>query len=233
MAKIALDAGHGVNTAGKRTPDGEREWAFNNKVLLAAQKYLNEYEDVSILRLDDPTGKTDVPLNSRTNKANEWGADVLVSIHHNASTGKWGNWTGTETYIHASNPKGSRALATAVQSRLTKAYGLSNRGIKTANFHMLRESKMTAILTEGGFMDSRIDILKMRDDKVLDAAGKAIAEGVAEYLKLKKNPEPKPVSKPTGKLYKVQIGAFSNKDNADKLATEAKKKGFNVYIVQE
>ena len=62
MVKIAIDAGHGMNTAGKRTPDGEREWSFNNKVALAAIAKLNTYQNVKILRLDDPSGKNDVPL---------------------------------------------------------------------------------------------------------------------------------------------------------------------------
>ncbi len=61
MVKIAIDAGHGLYTAGKRTPADEREWSFNNKVVNAAIKYLNEYKDVTIIRLDDPTGKRDVP----------------------------------------------------------------------------------------------------------------------------------------------------------------------------
>lgn len=236
---IAIDAGHGINTPGKRTPAGEREWTFNNKVALAAIKYLNGYEGAKIVRLDDPSGKNDVSLKARTDKANAAKADVLVSIHHNANAGKWGSaWGGTETFVHSSNPSGARQLANIVQPKLVKAYGLSNRGVKSANFHMLRESKMTAILTEGGFMDSTIDIVKMRDDKVLDAAGKAIAEGVAEYLGLKKKlvPKPKPVPaptpKPSGKLYRVQVGAFANKANADKLAAELKSKGYSTYITE-
>lgn len=226
MAIIAIDAGHGMNTPGKRTPAGEREWSFNNKVALATIKYLNQYQDVKIIRLDDPTGKIDVPLRTRTDNANRNKADVLVSIHHNANTGKWGSWTGTETFIHSSNPSGAKRLAEIVQPKLVKAYGLRNRGVKLANFHMLRESRMTAILTEGGFMDSTIDIVKLRNDKVLDAAGKAIAEGVAEYLKLKKKPTPVK----SDELHRVQLGAFADRKNAEKLAAELKAKGYDVYI---
>lgn len=231
MVKIAIDAGHGINTAGKRSPADEREWTFNNKVVVASIKYLNQYEGVSILRLDDSTGKTDVPLKTRTDKANKWGADILISVHHNANTGKWGTWTGTETYHYPSSSNGKK-LAQSIHPRVVKAYGLRDRGIKTANFHMLRASRMPAILIEGGFMDSTVDIKKLRDDKVLDAAGKAIAEGVAAHFKLKKKSSaPKP--KPSGKLYKVQIGAFSDKKNAEAQAERAKKAGFDTYIVVE
>ncbi|RST56917.1 LysM peptidoglycan-binding domain-containing protein [Siminovitchia terrae] len=197
MVKIAIDAGHGGFgvTPGKRTPAGEYEWDFNNKVVLAAIKYLKQYQGVSLLRLDDPTGKTDVPLITRTNKANSWGADILISGHHNANTGRWGEWTGTETYTYLGNWPQAEKLAAIVQRNLVQAYGLKDRGLKKADFHMLRESKMPAILTEGGYMDSTIDVKKLRDDKVLDAAGKAIADGVAEYFGLKIDTS-KPADKP-------------------------------------
>ncbi|GIN74044.1 N-acetylmuramoyl-L-alanine amidase [Bacillus sp. J14TS2] len=224
MVKVALDAGHGGFgvTPGKRTPAGEYEWNFNDKVVVAAIKYLKQYKDVEVLRLDDPTGKTDVPLTTRTNKANQWGADILISDHHNANTGKWGSWTGTEVYTYDKNLPSAEKLASIVLKHILKAYGLANRGHRRANFHMLRESKMDAILIEGGFMDSTIDIKKLRDDKVLDAAGKAIAEGVAEYFGLKKDTsasKPKPDTKPTGNTYKVlkAIGGYST-------ATDAKAK---------
>lgn len=232
MVKIALDAGHGINTPGKRTPNDEREWSFNNKVIVAATKYLSEYENVQILRLDDPTGKRDVPLKERTDKANKWGADILISDHHNANTGKWGTWGGTEVFTYLGNWPQAEKLAKAVHTRLLKAYGLSNRGLKKENFHMLRESKMPAILIEGGFMDSTIDIKKLRDNNVLDAAGKAIAEGVAEYFNLKKKPTPKTKETPvkSNKFYHVQVGAYADPKNAEKLAAELKAKGYDVYI---
>lgn len=185
MVKIALDAGHGLNTAGKRTPDGEREWSFNNKVLLAAAAKLKSYENVEILRLDDSSGNRDIPLRERTNKANAWGADVLISIHHNAHLGRWGSHGGVETYTQPGSSQASKDIAAMVHPRIVEAMGLRNRGLKTQNLHMTRESKMPAVLTEGGFMDSLTDILVMRNDAILKAQGEAIAEGLASYYKLK------------------------------------------------
>lgn len=228
MVKIAIDAGHGINTPGKRTPAGEREWSFNNKVVLAAIKYLNEYQNVSILRLDDPTGKTDVPLTTRTNKANQWGADILISDHHNANTGVWGSWTGTETYTYIGSWPQAEKLARLVHKHILKAYGLRDRGLKKANFHMLRESKMPAILIEGGYMDSTIDIKKLRDNKVLDAAGKAIAQGVAEYFGLKKKAgsstsPSKPATPSGGGSYKVNTSVPGYTTAADAKSGKNKK----------
>lgn len=186
MVKIALDAGHGINTAGKRTPDGEREWTFNSKVLLACSARLNKYQDVQILRLDDPTGNTDVPLATRTNKANAWKADALVSIHHNAFDGKWGSHGGVETLVQEIiASKASKDIAAIINPLIVKAMGLRDRGVKSKNNHMTRVSNMPAILTEGGFMDSKTDIPALRSDAKLKAQGEAIADGLAAYFKLK------------------------------------------------
>jgi N-acetylmuramoyl-L-alanine amidase len=187
MVRIALDAGHGKYTAGKRTPDDEREWTFNDKVLRACVAKLNEFQNVEVLRLDDPTGATDVPLKARTDRANNWKADVLVSIHHNANAGKWGSHGGVETYVQKKTAsKASKDIATLIQPRIVKAMGLRDRGVKTQNLHMTRESRMPAVLTEGGFMDSTIDIHSMRDDGNLKAQGEAIADALAVYFKLVK-----------------------------------------------
>lgn len=208
MVKIVIDAGHGFDTPGKRSPDGEREWSFNNKVAQYAIAKLQTYKDVEILRVDDPTGKTDVPLATRTNLANNWNADVYASIHHNALNGNWGKHSGMETYT-SDNPKASKKskeIANIVHPRVVMAMGISDRGMKQANFHVLRESAMPAILTEGGFLDSEVDIIKLRDDDYLKAQGEAIAEGLAAYFKLQlkdKTTEKLPINTEKGakKLY--------------------------------
>lgn len=216
VVRIVLDAGHGINTAGKRTPDGEREWSFNNAVLLAARAKLLTYKGVEILRTDDPTGKTDVPLVTRTNKANAWGADVLVSIHHNANAGKWGAHGGIETFTQRGSSKAAKDIAEAVHPGIVKAMGLRDRGLKTNNLHMTRASRMPAILTEGGFMDSTTDIGAMRDDAKLKAQGVAIAEGLAAYFGLKSGvvdqaSKPKPSVKAPAKPTPVKKASVAPK----------------------
>lgn len=184
MVKIALDAGHGINTPGKRTPDGEREWTFNNKVLLACAAKLGSFENVQILRLDDPTGNTDVPLKVRTDKANVWGADILVSIHHNALVGKWGSHGGVETFVDLTASAASKSIAAIIHPLIVESMALRDRGCKTKDLHMTRESTMPAILTEGGFMDSTTDIAALRSSARLKLQGEAIADGLAIYFKL-------------------------------------------------
>jgi N-acetylmuramoyl-L-alanine amidase len=229
--KLVLDAGHGLNTPGKRTPDGEHEWSFNNKQLLACQNYLSDYEGFDILRVDDPTGKRDVPLSERTDKSNKFGADAYVSFHNNALRFNWGNHHGMETFSYVgSNPK-SEKLQKAIHKHLIKATKNNDRGMKEANFHVLRETKnCAAVLTESFFMDSTHDIKKLRSDAYLKSTGEAIAKGIVECYGLKAKPK---LVQASGKLYKVQIGAFSDKENAEQLASQAEKEGFNTYIVIE
>ena len=185
MIKIAIDAGHGLNTPGKRTPSGEREWTFNNKVALAAITKLNTFQNVQLLRLDDSTGAIDVPLKRRTDRANTWNADALVSMHHNAYLGAWGSHGGIETYTLPGASQNSRDIAALVHPLVVRAMGLRDRGKKTLNLHMLRESRMPAILVEGGFMDSKTDIKALLDEKKLKKQGEAIAQGLAAYFQLK------------------------------------------------
>lgn len=184
--KVVADAGHGIHTPGKRSPADEREWSFNNKVAKAFIAELKTYENVKILRVDDPTGETDVSLDDRTDKANAFKADVYVSFHHNALLGVWGSHTGTETIVHPEASAKSKKLASLVQAEILKAYNLKDRGIKEENFHVLRETDMPSILLEGGYMDSKIDIVKLRDDKVLKKAGIGAARAVAAFGGLKK-----------------------------------------------
>ena len=169
MIKVGYCAGHGYNTPGKRTPDDEREWTFNDIVARAFANELAQYEGITSKRFDDPTGKRDVPLQERTNNANSWGAQYYISFHHNALGSTWGNHTGVETFVYIGNKNTiSGELAEAIHPALVKAYGLEDRGIKEGDLHIVRETNMPAILIEGGFMDS------------------TIAEALATYLKLKK-----------------------------------------------
>ncbi|RXF11080.1 N-acetylmuramoyl-L-alanine amidase [Enterococcus faecalis] len=191
MAKIiAIGAGHGIHTPGKRSPADEREWLFNRVVVDSAIAELNKYQDIKIVRLDDPTGATDVPLATRVRKADNADADVYVSCHHNALRGVWGTHTGVETFAAAplsANPQ-SRALANAIHPKVVRAMGLADRGVKGLNYYETATPTMPSIIIEGGFMDSTIDIKKLRSAAHLRQQGIAVATGIAEYLGLKLKP---------------------------------------------
>ena len=136
---IILDAGHGYQTAGKRSPDGMREYEFNREVAQYVKDYLSNYLDTKIHFVHEDT--RDVPLKERTMKAKALKADLYVSIHANAfGSNGWNEANGIETYVYVTKPKEALALAEKVQSALVQNTSLKNRGVKTANFQVLRET---------------------------------------------------------------------------------------------
>lgn len=200
MIKITVDGGHGswidalkklYSTAGKRDPKGIPEWEYNNKVVKAFINYLSHYENVAVLRLDDPTGKTDISLKARSDRAVAWGSQAHCSIHHNALGSNWlDKEIGIETLVRpgSTHYEKSLRLANLVHPKYVKAMGLKDRGIKPrTDLHMISNALgCPSILTEGGFMDSRVDNAVMNIDAKLIAQGEAIAQGFVEYFNLKK-----------------------------------------------
>ena len=185
---VAIDAGHGHNTPGKRCPDDSmREWDFNSNVATKVCNILNSNR-IETYRSDDITGNTDIQLRTRTNNINAKNAVICVSIHANAHTGKWGEANGIETYIIA---KGGQAekLANIIQNKLIEKTGRRNRGVKIGNLHMCRETKMPAILCECGFMDNREEAELLKSEGYRQKCAEAIAEGILEYLKIEPKKE--------------------------------------------
>src|SRR5690606_16940342 len=98
MKTIILDAGHGPETPGKRTPDGSlREFQFNRAVAELVSGYL---EKEGFMILVSHHSARDVPLHERTNYANKQKADAFISIHANAYGSSWNDANGIETYIY-------------------------------------------------------------------------------------------------------------------------------------
>lgn len=221
---IMIDAGHGYNTPGKRTVDGMREYEFNSAVASEMKKLLSHYEDVTVYF--SHSDERDVPLHERTTKANQLKVDLLVSIHANAhGNGKeWTSAEGIETYVYTSRPKAALALATLVQEKLVQQTGRKNRGVKTASFHVLKATHMTAILCECGFMTNKTEAQLLSTSRYQKTCAQAIVDGVVSYYKLKQH-------NTNTSYYKVQLGAFSNKQNAEELLKELKARGYEAVIV--
>lgn len=227
--KIMLDAGHGYQTPGKRSPDGMREYEFNRAVAAEAQMLLQHYQNVHILFAH--SDQQDVPLKTRTDLANRLKVDVYVSIHANAyGSGGWTSPSGIETFIYPTKPALANELAQKIQHRLTTATGLRNRGVKTANFHVLRETKMDAVLIECGFMTNKDDQKLLRSEASRKNIASAIVLAIAEQFGLVKKMS---TSHAAHLLYKVQVGSFKEKNNADLLAAKLKNDGYDAYIIRQ
>lgn len=180
MAKILLDAGHGPATPGKRSPDGKLlEFSFNSAVVGMVHHYLLS-EGVEVV-FSHSTNR-DVPLTERTTLANKLNVDAFVSIHANAFGNEWNAAQGIETYIYPKASKQSEALADVIHTSLIAACRRKDRGIKTANFAVLRDTKMPAILVECGFMTNREEADLLLQKAYRQQCARAIAFGILAWL---------------------------------------------------
>lgn len=192
---IAIDAGHGLHTAGKRTPDGVREWSLNETVARGFDDEISKYNGVKTHRLDDETGQIDISLRNRTNIANQIGSDFVISFHHNAFRSVYGNHGGTETWVQ---DRLSEEFANVIHKSSVQAMGLRDRGVKYGNLHMNRQSDSLSCLVEFGFMDSLTDkIILDSDHRYL--VGKQLAVDFAKHYGLNVG---KPASKPLPTIVK-------------------------------
>lgn len=183
--KIMIDAGHGYQTLGKQTPDGMKEYIFNRSVAAHLKNYLKGFKDTYVYFAH--SDHEDVPLRERANKANTLSVDVYLSIHANAAgSGGWHAAKGIETYIYSSKPREAFALANCIQLDLVSATGLKNRGIKTAEFHVLRYTKCPSLLIECGFMTNHREAALLKSEIYRRTCATSIGTSIVQFYSLTK-----------------------------------------------
>lgn len=246
MFNIILDPGHGINTAGKRCdkkldPNETREWVLNSRICNYIEQMLADYKGYKLYRVDDRTGKTDVPLATRVKNANTiYDKDCLnyyISVHHNAAA----NLTkagGIIAYSCTNSSATSVELRDDLYKALIKHTGLKgNRSdpTTTANYYVIKNTKMPAVLLELGYMDSLIDTPIILTEDYAKKCATAITEVLINRGKLKKK-----VVKPTSTTtisnptkYRVQVGAYKIKANATNMQKNLKALGYSTLIVTE
>jgi N-acetylmuramoyl-L-alanine amidase len=170
--KIFLDPGHGGVDCGAVGQKGTYESAIVLEVSQMLGKMLSDSgHDVQYSRASDVF----VGLSQRAKMANGWGADWFVSVHCNSFMDK--NSKGTETFAYqAGTPAHSKARE--VQDKLVQYLGRADRGVKTANFAVLRESKMPAVLVEIAFISNAEEEGLLLDGAFRQKAAGAVFEGI-------------------------------------------------------
>jgi len=171
---VAIDAGHGGRDMGATGPTGLLE---KEVVLDISQRVRELLVQAGIRVVVTREIDTFVELADRPRIARQQGASVFVSIHANASTRSASN--GSETYYLYPQ---SQVLAQMVQDELGRIAGLANRGTKTANFLVLRESDVPAVLVEVAYLSNLDEEARLRATAFRQRLAEAIARGVQRFL---------------------------------------------------
>lgn len=206
---VATDAGHGQETAGKRTPafpDGSvmKENTFNRAVVgyLIAELERNGFDTINV-----SPEMTDTALSVRTTRANNAGADIYISIHANAYGDGWNDANGIETLVYRIGDNGQTQLAKLVQAKLIAETGLKDRGVKErTDLAVLRDTKMPAILCECGFMTNIAEAKLLVSDDYRRKVARAICKGVCSYYGKKYIPEVTTMEKRYNKVEELPYG---------------------------
>lgn len=230
MLKIALTAGHYLGTPGKRClksldKNETREWVLNNRIADKVEQLLTAYEGYQLIRTDDTTGKKNIDLTARTTAANNFKADIYISIHHNAGM-NGGKGGGIVAYTYTKVDKETEDWQKALYDALVVETGLKgNRAapLAKANLAECRLTTMPAVLLELGFMDSKTDVPIILSEAYADKCARAIVKVLVQKGGLTKKERT---------LYRVQVGAYSERSNAEATVKKLKAAGFDAIIAE-
>lgn len=225
MSRVCIDQGHGGSDPGA-VYKGRCEKDDVLKLGLEVAKTLRSHGV-----LVDETRTTDkaVSLKERSDMENKKAYDYFISIHRNAFKPEQAN--GVETFTYTNQTAKAKGLADKIQKELV-AIGFTNRGVKKANFHVLRETKAPAVLVEIGFIDNTKDnqLFDSKFDEIVKSISKAILLQLGVEYKPSKNQSQLPPA-PSNTLYRVMAGSYSNRENAESQVNKLKKAGFDASIM--
>lgn len=213
MAKVFLSAGHGGSDPGA-CAYGMKEKDINLQILLACNEVLVRHGVATVL--SRTTDEND-PVAQEVKEANASGANIAVSFHTNAGGGD-----GSESYYYPTDNNGKR-LAQLCEN-YTQAIGQNSRGVKSGkNLYFVNGTRMTAVLCECAFIDNDTDNDLIDTVAEQKAFGVAYAKAILEYLGIA---YVEPVVASGSELYRVQVGAYREKGNAEAMLGKVKAAGF-------
>lgn len=210
--KVALNAGHYLGTLGKNCPKSldpnmTKEWALNNRVVTKMQKLLSAYEDIEVLRVDDPTGRTQQSFTEKRKIVNDWGADFYLGVHHNAAD-KIFNGGGISAFVTINPTAESVEWRDALYYEAVKETGLKGDRadpLIERDLKELRYLNCPAVLMECGFMDSTVDCPIILTEEYADKIAKAFVAVIVEKSGAKLKPPVEPQKTPTETAKTVSV----------------------------
>lgn len=180
---LMLDAGHDIFTAGKGVPS-MKEFEFNRAVVLKIQQLLKDYEGVNALLSHDLYDGIDTSLKARTDLANKLKVKAFISVHADAFSNS--SAKGETVFIYLRTGNSTLALANAINEELKADMSISNRGVKRADFHVLRETAMDAVLIEFGFMTNPEDLALLKSDAYRTKCAEMVVRALEKHYGLKR-----------------------------------------------
>lgn len=195
MIKVLVDNGHGVETPGKRSPDGRlREYKYAREIAASVVARLKELGyDAGLIVEED----RDVSLQDRCKRVNNWcelkGSKnvILVSVHVNAAgNGEWMNATGWSAYTsrgQTSADKFADCLYDAAKEalpgkKMRTDYSDGDPDIE-AGFYILKHTRCAAVLTENFFQDNKQDVDFLLSNEGREAIVQLHVNGIVNYIK--------------------------------------------------
>ena len=190
--KVLIDNGHGVETPGKRSPDGRlREYAYTREIADRVISRL-QAEDIDAIRIVPE--KEDISLQERVARANKDYAEsgkqtILVSIHCNAAGdgSKWMRARGWSVFIDPTASADSKRLATAMadvaeEKGVTVRKETGDRNYWIANLYICKHTNCPAVLVENFFQDNEKDVDFLLSEEGKQCVTDIIVEGIKKYL---------------------------------------------------
>lgn len=173
--KVMIDPGHGGKDPGAKGIGGKEEKDSNLAIAAKVYELLKEDPmfDPRLTRSDD----TFVPLEDRAGMANDWKADVFLSIHGNSYEDS--SVGGTETYYLSED---SIPLARAIQQSVVESTGFPDRGMRLNHLKVLDVSRMPAVLVEPGYLTNAAEGVLMQDENGQSQLAQAIVDGLKDYF---------------------------------------------------
>ena len=223
MAKVFLSAGHGGSDPGA-VAYGLKEKDINLNTLLACNEVLVRHGVTTVLSRSKDEND---PVGDEVKEANASCADLAVSFHANAGGGD-----GFEAFYFTSSSKGKTMAQ--LGEKYVKQIGQNSRGIKSGNhLYFIRKTSMPAVLFESFFVDNDAD--NNIGDSVAEqrAFGVAYAKAILEYLGITYKDSKPSIQTPSGKIYRVQVGAYKDKNNATTMVNRLKAAGFSDAYIRE
>jgi N-acetylmuramoyl-L-alanine amidase len=226
MKHLRFDAGHGGTDPGAIGYGLHEADVVLNLATKTGNFILKNYESVKISY--SRTSDVFVSLDQRTNMANKDNVDFLFSFHDNSHSNVSAN--GFETFVYNDASTASIAYQNVIHREIMhylKKYNIYDRGKKRANLHMVRETKMPAVLAEYLFISNKKENELLRNASFINGLAEATGRAIAKATGLKE--KNRPVVKQIVKK-QVRLVIETNNVNAEKIAAEFKERGYPVRI---